>query len=167
MPESIPVSLTVNGRRVEATIPARLTIVDFLRDHLGLTGTHVGCAHGVCGACTVRVDGAIIRGCLTLTAQLDGGTIETIEGVADSGEIADLQEAFYARNAMQCGFCTPGMLLTAASLKARGRPVSRQEIRDHISGNLCRCTGYQAIVDAIDTVVNTDGVNADSDGGRR
>jgi len=167
MPEPIAVSLTVNGRRIEATIPARLTIVDFLRDHLGLTGTHVGCAHGVCGACTVRADGAIIRGCLTLTAQLDGADIQTIEGVADSGEIADLQEAFYARNAMQCGFCTPGMLLTAASLKARGGPVSRQEIREHISGNLCRCTGYQAIVDAIDTVVNADGVSADKDGDTR
>jgi carbon-monoxide dehydrogenase small subunit len=154
MAEQVAVSLTVNGRRMEAMVPARLTIVDFVRDHLGLTGTHVGCAHGVCGACTVRIDGAIARGCLTLTAQLDGCHVETIEGVSDAGDLSALQEAFYAHNAMQCGFCTPGMLLTAASLAEQGRPISRAEIREFISGNMCRCTGYQPIIDAVDSVLN-------------
>ena len=145
-------ALTINGEPVRERVDARKTLVDFLRDDLGLTGSHVGCEHGVCGACTVRLDGAIVRGCLTLAVQCDGASVETIEGVADSGAIADLQQAFQARNALQCGFCTPGMLLTAQALLARGGVPSREEIRTHLSGNYCRCTGYQAIVDAIETV---------------
>jgi carbon-monoxide dehydrogenase small subunit len=146
------IRLTVNGESVTETVDARTSLVDFLRDTLVLTGSHVGCEHGVCGACTVRVDGAVVRGCLMLAAQCDGATVETVEGVSDSGEIADLQKAFEQRNALQCGFCTPGMLLTAQELlAARGVP-SRAQIREHISGNYCRCTGYHAIIDAIEAV---------------
>jgi carbon-monoxide dehydrogenase small subunit len=136
---------------------ARKTLVDFLRDDLNLTGSHVGCEHGVCGACTVRVNGAIARGCLMLAAQCDGAKVETIEGVSDSGAVADLQDAFEKRNALQCGFCTPAMLLTAQDLLADGATPSREAIRDHISGNYCRCTGYHAIVDAIESVANARG----------
>jgi carbon-monoxide dehydrogenase small subunit len=145
-------ALTVNGEVVRERVDARKTLVDFLREDLGLTGSHVGCEHGVCGACTVRLDGAIVRGCLTLAVQCDGASVETIEGVADSGAIADLQQAFQARNALQCGFCTPGMLLTAQALLARGGVPSREQIREHLSGNYCRCTGYHAIVDAVEAV---------------
>jgi carbon-monoxide dehydrogenase small subunit len=146
------IRLTVNGETVVATVEARKTLVDFLREDLALTGSHVGCEHGVCGACTVRVDGAIVRGCLMLAAQCDGATVETIEGVSDAGEIADLQAAFEQRNALQCGYCTPGMLLTAQELLARGGEASREKIRENMSGNYCRCTGYHAIVDAIEAV---------------
>jgi aerobic carbon-monoxide dehydrogenase small subunit len=146
------ITLTVNGETVSETVDARKTLVDFLRDDLILTGSHVGCEHGVCGACTVRLDGVIVRGCLTLAAQCDGATVETIEGVSDTGEIADLQKAFEQRNALQCGFCTPGMLLTAQELLANGKVPSREKIREQISGNYCRCTGYHAIVDAIEAV---------------
>ena len=148
----LDVRLTVNGESVAETVEPRLTLVDFLRETLGLTGSHVGCEHGVCGACTVRLDGAIVRGCLTLAAQCDGATVETIEGVSDAGDIADLQDAFRRRNALQCGFCTPAMLLTAQDLLAQGGVPSRDTIREHTSGNYCRCTGYQAIVDAIESV---------------
>ena len=148
----LSITLTVNGETVSERIEARQTLVDFLRDDLGLTGSHVGCEHGVCGACTVRVDGAIVRGCLMLAVQCDGASVETIEGVSDSGEIADLQEAFERRNALQCGFCTPAMVLTAQELLAQDEVPSRDAIREHISGNYCRCTGYQAIVDAIESV---------------
>jgi carbon-monoxide dehydrogenase small subunit len=151
------VTLTVNGETVVETIEARTTLVDFLREHLTLTGSHVGCEHGFCGACTVRVDGVIVRGCLMLAAQCDGARVETIEGVSDSGEIADLQAAFEKRNALQCGFCTPGMLLTAQELLRGGRVPSREKIREQISGNYCRCTGYQAIVDAIESVAQARG----------
>ena len=146
------IALTVNGEEVRERVDARKTLVDFLREDLSLTGSHVGCEHGVCGACTVRVDGVVVRGCLMLAVQCDGTRVETIEGVSDLGEIADLQSAFETRNALQCGYCTPGMLLTAQELLASGRVPSRDEIRAHISGNYCRCTGYQAIVDAIETV---------------
>jgi carbon-monoxide dehydrogenase small subunit len=145
-------SLTVNGETVHETVDARQTLVDFLREQLVLTGSHVGCEHGVCGACTVRVNGLIVRGCLMLAAQCEGAKVETIEGVSDTGEIADLQEAFEKRNALQCGFCTPGMLLTAQELLAAGGVPSREKIREHISGNYCRCTGYHAIIDAIEAV---------------
>ena len=148
----VAISTEVNGERVEAHVAPRLNLADFLREHLKLTGTHVGCEHGVCGACTVRVDGLVVRGCLMLAAQCDGAQVETIEGVSDAGEIADLQAAFEKRNALQCGFCTPGMLLTAQELLRDGAVPSREKIRDHISGNYCRCTGYQAIVDAIEAV---------------
>ena len=146
------VTITVNGEEVREAVDARKTLVDFLRDDLALTGSHVGCEHGVCGACTVRVDGVIVRGCLMLAVQCDGAHVDTIEGVSDSGEIADLQQAFERRNALQCGYCTPGMLLTAQELLRRGGVPSREKIRDHLSGNYCRCTGYQAIVDAVESV---------------
>ena len=149
---TVDIKLTVNGEAVAETVEARASLVDFLRETLGLTGSHVGCEHGVCGACTVRVDGVIVRGCLMLAAQCDGARVDTIEGISDSGEIADLQTAFEKRNALQCGFCTPGMLLTAQALLRDGAVPSREKIRDHISGNYCRCTGYQAIVDAIEAV---------------
>jgi carbon-monoxide dehydrogenase small subunit len=146
------INLNVNGEAVSRTVDARRNLVDFLREDLQLTGSHVGCEHGVCGACTVRVNGEIVRGCLVLAVQADGAEVETIEGISDSGEIADLQKAFHERNALQCGFCTPGMLLTAADLLKTDPGADRDAIRDHLSGNYCRCTGYQAIVDAIEAV---------------
>src|ERR1700758_1653316 len=146
------VAITVNGEQIGGRIDARKTLVDYLRDDLGLTGSHVGCEHGVCGACSVRVDGEVVRGCLVLAVQCDGAAVETIEGLSDSGVIADLQEAFQRRNALQCGFCTPGMLIGAQELLSRGGVPSRDMIREHLSGNYCRCTGYQAIVDAIESV---------------
>jgi carbon-monoxide dehydrogenase small subunit len=153
MTDRVRLALTVNGERVDAEVEARQNLVDFLREELQLTGSHVGCEHGVCGACTLRVDGTIVRGCLMLAVQCEGARVDTIEGLSDSGDIADLQAAFCERNALQCGFCTPGMLLTAQELLMRsdGAP-SRDQIREHISGNYCRCTGYQAIVDAIEAV---------------
>jgi carbon-monoxide dehydrogenase small subunit len=157
MERFLDIALTVNGETVSERVEARKTLVDFLRDDLNLTGSHVGCEHGVCGACTVRVNGDIVRGCLMLAAQCDGATVETIEGVSDSGMVADLQEAFEKRNALQCGFCTPAMLLTAQDLLANGATPSREAIREHISGNYCRCTGYHAIVDAIESVANARG----------
>ncbi len=146
------VAITVNGEEVRERIDARKTLVDFLREDLALTGSHVGCEHGVCGACSVRVDGVVVRGCLMLAVQCDGARVDTIEGVADTDEIADLQQAFITRNALQCGYCTPGMLLAAQELLARGSVPSREQIRMHLSGNYCRCTGYQAIVDAVEAV---------------
>jgi len=150
---TVDISVMVNGERVQGRVDARKTLVDYLRDDLSLTGSHVGCEHGVCGACTVRVDGEIVRGCLMLAAQCDGAKVETIEGLSDSGEVADLQTAFEQRNALQCGFCTPGMLAAAQDLLKRSKKVpSRDEIREHLSGNYCRCTGYHAIVDAVEAV---------------
>ncbi|KWV51239.1 (2Fe-2S)-binding protein [Bradyrhizobium macuxiense] len=146
----IPVSLLVNGEQVDAAVQPRLNLADFLRDNLKLTGTHIGCEHGVCGACTVRIDGEIVRSCLTLAVQAHGTAIETIEGLSDSGEIADLQAAFRERNALQCGYCTPGMLITAQDLLQQTAMPDRRAIREHLSGNYCRCTGYQAIVDAVE-----------------
>jgi carbon-monoxide dehydrogenase small subunit len=148
-----PITLTVNGERVSRTVPVRQHLVDFLRGELGLTGSHIGCEHGVCGACSVRVDGAVVRGCLMLAVQADGCEVTTIEGLTDTGEIADLQESFVERNALQCGYCTPGMLMTAAELLAQERPASREEIRGFLSGNYCRCTGYHAIVDAVEATL--------------
>ena len=148
-------AVRINGEEVRERVDARKTLVDFLREDVALTGSHVGCEHGVCGACTVLVDGVVVRGCLMLAIQCDGAQVETIEGVADSGEIADLQRAFIERNALQCGFCTPGMLLTAQELLASGEVPSRAAIRVHLSGNYCRCTGYQAIVDAVESVART------------
>jgi aerobic carbon-monoxide dehydrogenase small subunit len=144
--------ITVNGEAVVETVEPRTTLVDFVRETLGLTGSHVGCEHGVCGACTVLVEGEIVRGCLTLAVQCDGARVETIEGVSDGGTIADLQDAFRRRNALQCGFCTPAMLLTAQELLSMGGVPSRDTIRAQISGIYCRCTCYQAIVDAIESV---------------
>jgi aerobic carbon-monoxide dehydrogenase small subunit len=154
MEHALDITLTVNGTEVSRRVLPRQHLVDFLREELGLTGSHVGCEHGVCGACTIRVDGKIVRGCLMLAVQADGCRVDTIEGLSDSKELAPLQKAFYERNALQCGFCTPGMLMAAQDLVNRKAKVSREEIREHISGNYCRCTGYQAIVDAIETVLN-------------
>ena len=146
------IAMTLNGEDIDARVDARKTLVDFLRDDVGLTGSHVGCEHGACGACTVRVDGAVVRGCLLLAVQCDGARVETIEGISDTDEIADLQRAFIERNALQCGYCTPGMLLSAQELLKKGGVPSRAAIRIHLSGNYCRCTGYQAIVDAVEAV---------------
>jgi aerobic carbon-monoxide dehydrogenase small subunit len=146
------IAVTVNGEEVRERVDARKTLVDFLREDLGLTGSHVGCEHGVCGACSVRVDGVVLRGCLMLAVQCDGARVDTIEGVAEAEEITDLRQAFVARNALQCGYCTPGMLLTAQELLAGGGVPTREQIRAHLSGNYCRCTGYQAIIDAVEAV---------------
>jgi carbon-monoxide dehydrogenase small subunit len=140
----------LNGREVQARVPVRKSLVDWLREDQGLTGSHVGCEHGVCGACSVVLDGAVVRGCLTLAVQADGARVETVEGATESGRLRALQDAFYRRAALQCGFCTPGMLLVAAELLERNPRPSRAEIRDALSGNLCRCTGYHAIVDAVE-----------------
>jgi len=148
------ITLTVNGTQVKRRVPARQHLVDFLREDLGLTGSHAGCEHGVCGACTIRVNGDIVRGCLMLAVQANGCRIDTIEGLSDSKELAGLQKAFHEHNALQCGFCTPGMLLAAQDLMLKSKKPTREEIRSHISGNYCRCTGYQAIVDAIEEVIN-------------
>lgn len=153
MTTRIDITLTVNGERVSRSVDTRSHLVDFLRGDLGLAGAHTGCEHGVCGACTVRLDGEPVRGCLVIAASLDGAVVETIEGLSDSGEIRDLQEAFVARNACQCGYCTPGMLVTAADILVQSPEATREEIREHISGNYCRCTGYQAIVDAVEDVL--------------
>ena len=144
------ISLVVNGEHTEENELRRLNLEDFLREHVKLSGTHVGCEHGVCGACTVRVNGDIVRSCLMLAVQTHGAAVETIEGVSDSGEVADLQSAFRERNALQCGFCTPGMLMAAQDLLSQSPSPDREQIREHLSGNYCRCTGYQAIVDAIE-----------------
>lgn len=143
------ITSTVNGAAVRAIVPVRQTLVDWLRHGLGLTGSHVGCEHGVCGACTVLVDGRTVRGCLMLAVQVDGLAVETIEGATASGRLASLQAVFHERAALQCGFCTPGMLLTAAELLASEPRPSRARIREALSGNYCRCTGYHAIVDAV------------------
>jgi len=146
----VPISLEVNGEHVDAHVLPRVNLADFLREQLKLTGTHIGCEHGVCGACTVRVNGEIVRSCLILAVQAHNAAVETIEGLSDSGEIADLQAAFRERNALQCGFCTPGMLMAAQDLLKSSVP-DREQIREHLSGNYCRCTGYQAIVDAVES----------------
>jgi aerobic carbon-monoxide dehydrogenase small subunit len=148
---AVTISLSINGEWIEADVQPRLNLSDFLREHIKLTGTHVGCEHGVCGACTVRFNGEIVRSCLILAVQAQNGSVETIEGLSDSGEIADLQAAFRERNALQCGFCTPGMLMAAQDLLKHLPQPDREQIREHLSGNYCRCTGYQAIVDAIET----------------
>ena len=150
MTAPVAISLTVNGERVDAHVLPRLNLADFLREQLSLTGTHVGCEHGVCGACTVRVNGDIVRACLLLAVQTENAVVETIEGLSDSGEIADLQAAFRERNALQCGYCSPGMLMAAQDIPAQDLDADRDQIREHLSGNYCRCTGYQAIVDAVE-----------------
>jgi carbon-monoxide dehydrogenase small subunit len=165
---STRVSVQVNGQALVRQVECRKHLIDFLREDCGLKGSHVGCEHGVCGACTVRVDGQIVRGCLVLAASLDGAEVVTIEGLSDSGEVADLQANFVARNAAQCGFCTPGMIMTAADIlahakEAGGGTPSRAEIREHLSGNYCRCTGYQAIVDAVEDTLKARHLATDSD----
>jgi len=148
-----PISVMVNTERIERPVLVRQHLVDFLREELDLTGSHLGCEHGVCGACQVMVDGQVVRGCLTLAVQTDGKQVQTIEGLSDSGELALLQDAFLKHNALQCGFCSSGMLITALNIVRHHPDSTREEIRDHISGNFCRCTGYQAIVDAIESVL--------------
>jgi aerobic-type carbon monoxide dehydrogenase small subunit (CoxS/CutS family) len=151
----IPVDVGVNGRRYREEVEPRLLLSDFIRHRLGLTGTHVGCEHGVCGACTVRLDGTAVRSCLLLAAQADGSEIVTVEGLAGTGELTALQQAFRRHLALLCGFCTPGILIAAEDLLARERAPTRDEIVDMLSGQLCRCTGYTAIVDAISEVAGT------------
>jgi carbon-monoxide dehydrogenase small subunit len=146
----VKISLRVNGEAVEANVEPRMHLADFLREQLGLTGTHIGCEHGVCGACTVRIDGEIVRSCLTLAVQMEGAHVETVEGLSDNGELADLQDAFRDRNALQCGYCTPGILITAHDLISETPDADRKTIREHLSGNYCRCTGYHSIVDAVE-----------------
>jgi len=153
MDTTMEATITVNGTPVTRRVPARQHLIDFLRDAIGLTGSHIGCEHGVCGACTIRVDGEIVRGCLMLAVQANGRKVDTIEGMSDSGELADLQKAFHEHNALQCGFCTPGMLMAAQDLVRTKPTASREEIREHLSGNYCRCTGYHAIVDALEEVL--------------
>ncbi|HKO69510.1 MAG TPA: (2Fe-2S)-binding protein [Bradyrhizobium sp.] len=155
MTAPIPISLEVNGERVDAQVLPRINLADFLREQLKLTGTHVGCEHGVCGACTVRVNDDIVRSCLMLAVQVHGASVQTIEGLSDSGEVADLQAAFRDRNALQCGYCTPGMLMAAQDLLRREPAPDRERIREHLSGNYCRCTGYHAIIDAVETTART------------
>jgi carbon-monoxide dehydrogenase small subunit len=150
--EKVEIDLKVNGETVEARVPVGQHAIDFLRQELGLTGAHAGCEHGVCGACTIHVDGDAVRGCLLLAAQLDGTEIWTVEGLSDMNMIRDLQDAFVARNALQCGFCTPGMLVSAHELLSQGGVPDRAAIREYMSGNYCRCTGYEAIVDAVEFV---------------
>ncbi len=141
---------TVNGQPVRAHVPLRQSLVDFVRHGLGLTGSHVGCEHGVCGACHAVVDGRVVRGCLMLAVQVDGRTITTIETDQPTAQMRALQDAFFERAALQCGFCTPGMILQASELLTRNAAPTRAEIRDALSGNYCRCTGYHAIVDAVE-----------------
>jgi len=151
----IPVSVWVNGRRYHEEVEPRLLLSDFIRHRLGLTGTHVGCEHGVCGACTVRLDGVAVRSCLLLAVQAQGCEIVTVEGLAGVGELTPLQEAFRRHHALQCGFCTPGILIAAEDLLSRVERPTRAEIVDMLSGQLCRCTGYTAIVDAIAEVAGS------------
>lgn len=150
MTDPVSISLIVNDERISAQVLPRLNLADFLRDQLGLTGTHVGCEHGVCGACTVRVNGDIVRACLLLAVQAENASVQTIEGLSDSGEVSDLQAAFRDRNALQCGYCTPGMLMAAQDILIHEPQADREQIREHLSGNYCRCTGYHAIVDAVE-----------------
>jgi 2-furoyl-CoA dehydrogenase 2Fe-2S iron sulfur subunit len=145
----VDVELTVNGQLVRESVEPRLLLVDFLRHRLGLTGTHVGCEHGVCGACTVRLDGTAVRSCLVLAVQADGSWVETVESLARGDELSPLQEAFRRNHALQCGFCTPGILMAATELLEHGAPT-RDQIVDLLSGHLCRCTGYAPIVAAIE-----------------
>jgi aerobic-type carbon monoxide dehydrogenase small subunit (CoxS/CutS family) len=151
----ISVDVTVNGRRYREQVEPRLLLSDFLRHRLGLTGTHVGCEHGVCGACTVQLDGVAVRSCLLLAAQVDGSEVTTVEGLAGEGDLTPMQEAFHRHHALQCGFCTPGILIAADDLLAREPRPSREQIVDMLSGQLCRCTGYTAIVDAIAEVAGS------------
>ena len=148
MAERLEITLTVNGEAVTREVPVRLTLADFLRHELELTGTHLGCEHGVCGACTILLDGKTARSCLLLAVQTDGMSVDTVEGMADNGALTTLQQAFIDNHGLQCGFCTPGMLATLTELLDTIPDPSEQEVREWLSGNICRCTGYQGIVDA-------------------
>jgi len=154
------VQFRLNGQQVSADAEPRMHAVDFLREAFELSSPRAGCEHGVCGACTLRVDGQVVRGCLMLGVQLDGTTVDTLEGLTASGEIADLQQAFHERNATQCGFCTAGMLMASQDWLRSAPTCSRGAIREHLSGNYCRCTGYEAIVDAVEKVALARGLKA-------
>jgi aerobic carbon-monoxide dehydrogenase small subunit len=147
--KKISIEVNVNGELHAHDVEPRLLLADFLRETLGLTGTHVGCEHGVCGACTVMIDGSSMRSCLVFAVQVDGSRVDTVEGLANDGVLNPLQQSFRKHHALQCGFCTPGMLMTAADMLAKYPLANDAEIRDGLSGNLCRCTGYQHIVDAV------------------
>ena len=149
------VMFQLNGSPVEVDVEPRMHLADCLRDELRQTGTHLGCEHGICGACTVLIDGRTARGCLTLAAQISGKSVETVEGLTENGMLAELQKEFIERNAAQCGFCSSGMLLTAHELLSSGDSLSRADIRKGMSGNMCRCTGYHAIIDAVEAVMTT------------
>ena len=149
MNRTMTISLTVNGRRVERAVEPRMHLADFLREELHLTGTHVGCEHGICGACTVLMNGDSVRACLTFAVQADGADITTVEGLGRVDELSPLQQAFREHHALQCGFCTPGMLITAIDLMQKDIAPTPADVRDALSGNLCRCTGYQNIVEAV------------------
>lgn len=158
---SMTVRFLLNGQQVSADVEPRMHAVDFLRGAFELSSPRAGCEHGVCGACTLRVDGKVVRGCLMLGVQLEGTTVETLEGLTASGEIADLQQAFHERNATQCGFCTSGMLMASQDWLRSAQACSRAAIREHLSGNYCRCTGYEAIVDAVEKVAMARGMKAE------
>ncbi|WP_250550230.1 (2Fe-2S)-binding protein [Pseudonocardia sp. H11422] len=143
------ITMTVNGKVRKGLAEPRLLLTDFIRHELGLTGTNVGCEHGACGACTIRVNGQIVRSCIMLAVQADGAEVETVEGIAVNGEFSPLQEAFHEEHGLQCGFCTPGMLMTAQVLLDKNPDPTEAEIRDHMSGNICRCTGYQGIINSV------------------
>lgn len=153
--EQILVRMSVNGRPVERSVPQRMLLADFLRSELGLTGTHVGCAHGVCGACTVFINGKTGRSCIALAAQMEGASIETVESLAHGESLSPLQQAFHEHHALQCGFCTPGFLVTATQLLRQNPNPTDREIRRALAGNLCRCTGYEGIVSAVLAVLGT------------
>jgi len=144
-----PVTVTVNGATYERLVPPRLLLSDFLREELKLLGTHVGCEHGICGACTVLLDGRPARSCLTFAVQVDGARLETVESLASGGQLHPIQRAFQEQFGLQCGFCTPGILMTAAFLLSRDTDPTEQQVREELSGNLCRCTGYQHIVESV------------------
>ena len=154
MDETVEITVTVNGAVHRERVSPRMHAADFLRQRLGLTGTHVGCEQGVCGMCTVLLDGEAVKGCLLLAPQLDGRELRTVESLAADGELAPLQQAFKDAHGLQCGFCTPGFLMTATALRDSGRRLDREEIREELSGVLCRCTGYEGIVTAVDRVLN-------------
>jgi aerobic-type carbon monoxide dehydrogenase small subunit (CoxS/CutS family) len=147
--EQVEITVTVNGARYREVVEARLHAADFLRHRLHLTGTHVGCEQGVCGMCTVLLDGEAVKSCLLLAVQLDGRTVETVESLADGDGLAPLQQAFKAEHGLQCGFCTPGFLMTATALEREGRELTRDELREELAGVLCRCTGYENVINAV------------------
>jgi carbon-monoxide dehydrogenase small subunit len=159
MEDLIEITVTVNGRAVHERVPARMHAADFLRGRLGLTGTHVGCEQGVCGMCTVLLDGEAVKSCLLLAPQLDGHEVATVESLAPDEGLAPLQQAFKEAHALQCGFCTPGFLMTATALARSGRTLSRDDIREELTGVLCRCTGYENIVTAVDRHINGEHVD--------
>ena len=156
----VPITVTVNGRTYEREVPPRLQLADFLREDLFLTGTHVGCEHGICGACTVMMDGGSVRSCLTFAVQANGREITTVEGLGTSDDLSPLQQAFREHHALQCGFCTPGMLMSAVDLMQKGTPATEDAVRDALSGNLCRCTGYENIVKAVLAAMQAAGADA-------